>query len=120
MEVIRRYYQLIPLDPGFRILNEHEADLMRQDLLEELFEEKYGEAEGDSESRFVRFADWFSGERTDDALYRLVRRLYDFSRTILGRHIGLGKRSPASRCKIRRLLGKRHGFKAYWRMRGWP
>ena len=42
------------LDPGFRILNEHEADLMRQDLLEELFEEKYGEAEGDSESRFVR------------------------------------------------------------------
>lgn len=81
MEVIRRYYQLIPLDPGFRILNEHEADLMRQDLLEELFEEKYGEAEGDSESRFVRLADWFSGERTDDALYRLVQRLYDFSRS---------------------------------------
>ena len=81
MEVIRRYYQLIPLDPGFRILNEHEADLMRQDMLEELFEEKYGEAEGDPESRFLRLADWFSGERTDDALYRLVQRLYDFSRS---------------------------------------
>lgn len=81
MEVIRRYYQLIPLDPGFRILNEYEADLMRQDMLEELFEEKYGEAEGDPESRFLRLADWFSGERTDDALYRLVQRLYDFSRS---------------------------------------
>lgn len=81
MEVIRRYYQLIPLDPGFRILNEHEADLMRQDILEELFEEKYGEAEADQTSLFLRLADWFSGERTDDALYRLVQRLYDFSRS---------------------------------------
>lgn len=81
MEVIRRYYQLIPLDPGFRILNEHEADLMRQELLEELFEEKYGESEGEPGSNFMRLADWFSGERTDDALYRLVQRLYDFSRS---------------------------------------
>ncbi|GAE04185.1 ATP-dependent nuclease, subunit A [Paenibacillus sp. JCM 10914] len=81
MEVIRRYYQLIPLDPGFRILNEHEADLMRQDMLEELFEEKYGEAEQAPGSPFLRLADWFSGERTDDALYRLVQRLYDFSRS---------------------------------------
>lgn len=79
MDVIRRYYQLIPLDPGFRILNEHEADLMRQDIMEELFEEKYGEA-GDG-GDFIRLADWFSGERTDDALYRLVQRLYDFSRS---------------------------------------
>lgn len=79
MDVIRRYYQLIPLDPGFRILNEHEADLMRQEILEELFEEKYGEAEDGG--NFLRLADWFSGERTDDALYRLVQRLYDFSRS---------------------------------------
>ncbi|MBO2943269.1 UvrD-helicase domain-containing protein [Paenibacillus sp. F411] len=79
MEVIRRYYQLIPLDPGFRILNEHEADLLRQDVLEELFEEKYGDAEHGGE--FLRLADWFSGERSDDALYQLVQRLYDFSRS---------------------------------------
>ncbi|NMO94839.1 UvrD-helicase domain-containing protein [Paenibacillus lemnae] len=79
MEVIRRYYQLIPLDPGFRILNENEANLLRQDTLEELFEEKYGEAE--QGGNFVTLADWFSGERSDDALYRLVQRLYDFSRS---------------------------------------
>lgn len=79
MEVIRRYYQMIPLDPGFRILNEHEADLMRQDILEELFEEKYGDAE--QGGTFLDLADWFSGERSDDALYRLVQRLYNFSRS---------------------------------------
>ncbi|MCM3784490.1 helicase-exonuclease AddAB subunit AddA [Neobacillus mesonae] len=79
MEIIRRYYQLIPLDPSFRILNEYEAELMRQELLMELFEEKYGE-EGEG-SDFRRLVDWFSGERTDDAIYGLVQRLYDFSRS---------------------------------------
>lgn len=79
LEVIRRYYQLIPIDPGFRILNEHEAEMMRQELLEELFEEKYGEAGEDG--IFVTLADWFSGERSDDAMHALVQRLYDFSRS---------------------------------------
>ncbi|HEY2492548.1 MAG TPA: helicase-exonuclease AddAB subunit AddA [Paenibacillus sp.] len=79
MEVIRRYYQLIPLDPGFRILNENESELMRQEIMEELFEEKYGEAE--EGGLFLQLADWFSGERSDDAVYLLVQKLYDFSRS---------------------------------------
>ncbi|WP_438346884.1 helicase-exonuclease AddAB subunit AddA [Paenibacillus sp. FA6] len=79
LEVIRRYYQWIPLDPGFRILNVNEAELLRQEILEQLFEEKYGEAEDGGV--FLRLADWFSGERSDDALYLLVQKLYDFSRS---------------------------------------
>lgn len=79
MEIIRRYYQQIPLDPGFRILNEYEAELMRQEILMELFEQKYAE-EGEG-STFRRMVDWFSGERSDDAMYRLVQKLYDFSRS---------------------------------------
>ncbi|KWX70386.1 UvrD-helicase domain-containing protein [Paenibacillus jilunlii] len=82
LEVIRRYYQLIPIDPGFRILNEHEAEMMRQELLEELLEEKYGEvAEDGQDTVFVRLADWFSGERSDDAVHSLVQRLHDFARS---------------------------------------
>lgn len=79
LEVIRRYYQLIPLDPGFRILNEQEAEIMRQELLEELFEDKYGEAGEDGV--FVKLVDWFSGERSDDAVHALVQRLYNFARS---------------------------------------
>lgn len=79
LEVIRRYYQMIPIDPGFRIINENEAELLRQEILEELFEEKYG-LEGE-DSDFITLVDWFSGERSDDAVYRLVQKLYDFSRS---------------------------------------
>ncbi|MBE9912823.1 helicase-exonuclease AddAB subunit AddA [Paenibacillus donghaensis] len=79
LEVIRRYYQMIPLDPNFRIINENEAELLRQEIMDELFEEKYGAENEDSD--FIRLVDWFSGERSDDAMHLLVQKLYDFSRS---------------------------------------
>lgn len=79
LEVIRRHYTLIPLDPGFRIANEHESKMMRQETLEELFEEKYAlEQNG---ATFRRLIDWFGGERSDDPAFALVQRLYDFARS---------------------------------------
>ncbi|WP_172249720.1 helicase-exonuclease AddAB subunit AddA [Saccharibacillus deserti] len=79
LEVIRRHYTQIPLDPGFRIANEHESKIMRQETLEELFEEQYARQEEGKE--FRRLIDWFGGERSDEPAFALVQRLYDFSRS---------------------------------------
>lgn len=79
LEVIRRHYTMIPLDPGFRIANEHESKMMRQETLEELFEEKYALEENGR--TFRRLIDWFGGERSDDPAFALVQRLYDFARS---------------------------------------
>ncbi|MCK8487900.1 helicase-exonuclease AddAB subunit AddA [Paenibacillus sp. MBLB2552] len=79
MEVIQRYYTLIPLDPGFRIASESETSLLRQEVLEELLEDKYGSEPADSP--FVKLVDQFGGERSDAAVFTLVQRLYDFSRS---------------------------------------
>ncbi|MGF7032013.1 ATP-dependent helicase/nuclease subunit A [Paenibacillus mucilaginosus] len=79
MEVIQRHYQRIGLDPGFRIANETETALMRQDLLEDLLEEKYGSSPEDDP--FWLLADSFSGDKSDDALFQLIQRLYDDSRS---------------------------------------
>lgn len=79
MEVIQRYYALIPLDPGFRIASESETALLRQEVLEELLEEKYGSEPADSP--FLELVDRFGGERSDAAVFTLVQRLYDFSRS---------------------------------------
>lgn len=79
MEVIRKYYYLIPLDPGFRIANVIESELLRQDVIEALFERYYSESEPDSP--FWGLLDRFGGERSDDALFELVLRLFDFSRS---------------------------------------
>ncbi|WP_245948280.1 helicase-exonuclease AddAB subunit AddA [Paenibacillus sambharensis] len=78
-DVIRRFYPLIGLDPGFRIANETEAELLRMEVLDELFEAKYEGAADDG--AFLRLADAFGGERGDEPLVRLVQQLYDFSRS---------------------------------------
>lgn len=80
MDVIRRYYPLIGLDPGFRIANETESELMRLDVLDELFEQRYsGEDEGSGD--FLTLADRYGGERGDEPLYQLVQGLYDFAQS---------------------------------------
>lgn len=79
MDVIRRYYPLIGLDPGFRIANETESELMRLDVLDQLFEQKY-EGAGDN-GAFLRLADRYGGERGDEPLYRLVQQLFDFAQS---------------------------------------
>jgi len=79
LEVVRRYVHLTELDPAFRIANETEAALLRQEALESVLEDRYGSsAEG---SPFWALADRFGGERGDDGLMKLVDRLYDFSRS---------------------------------------
>jgi ATP-dependent helicase/nuclease subunit A len=78
-DVIQRHHQAIDLDPGFRIANETEAALIRQDVLDDLMELRYGSmAEGDA---FWSLVEWFGGERDDEALFRLIQKLYDASRS---------------------------------------
>ncbi|MEX2416638.1 MAG: helicase-exonuclease AddAB subunit AddA [Paenibacillaceae bacterium] len=79
LSVVQRYYHLVPLDPGFRIANEIEAELLRQDVMEDLFEQFYSES--DPDNPFWGLLDRFGGERSDAALYSLIQRMYDFSRS---------------------------------------
>ncbi|MCC3372787.1 UvrD-helicase domain-containing protein [Cohnella sp. REN36] len=79
VEVLEKYAPLIGLDPGFRIANETEAELMRMDTLDALFEERY-ETEGE-QGTLARLADLFGGERSDEPLHRLALELYDFARS---------------------------------------
>ncbi|EXX89178.1 hypothetical protein CH50_02090 [Paenibacillus darwinianus] len=80
LDVIRRFYPLIGLDPGFRIANETEAELLRIETMDDLFEERYAAANDDS-GAFLLLADAFGGERGDEPLAKLVHELYDFSRS---------------------------------------
>lgn len=78
MNVLRRYYYKIGLDPAFRVVDQTEAELMREEVLEELFEEEYGKVGNES---FYALVDCYTGDRNDVALQTLVDKLYDFSRS---------------------------------------
>lgn len=73
--VIRRNFAAIDLDPKFRLAGAQEIRLLQQDVLEEIFERKYEEAE----ESFLSFAAAYGTERGDESLYVMVLRLYAFS-----------------------------------------
>ncbi len=78
LQVIRKYYYLIQIDPVFRLLtDETEMILLKEDVWEELREELY---EKDQED-FYRLTANFSNDRSDDGLTRLIFSLYDFARS---------------------------------------
>ncbi|MFC5532117.1 UvrD-helicase domain-containing protein [Cohnella yongneupensis] len=75
--IVERYAPLIELDPGFRLANETDTELLRMDTLDELFEERYA-TEGESGS-LAQLAEVFGGERNDEPLHRLVLELHKFA-----------------------------------------
>ncbi|WCN36376.1 helicase-exonuclease AddAB subunit AddA [Aneurinibacillus uraniidurans] len=77
MEVLQRYYYFIDLDPSFRIADETEAQLLRQEALDGLFDEQYVA----EDTWFFRLVDSYATDRGDEALQALVQRLYDFARS---------------------------------------
>ncbi|MFE8700304.1 helicase-exonuclease AddAB subunit AddA [Cytobacillus sp. FJAT-54145] len=78
LEVIRKYYYKIDVDPGFRIADETEAQLLRDEVMDELFEEEYGK---EGNLAFYQLVDTFTNDRSDSALQDIVRELYDFARS---------------------------------------
>ena len=76
LEVIRKYYYEIDIDPGFRIADSTEAELLKDEMLDELLEEQYAIEENEG---FFRLVDAFSSDRNDIELQNIVRALYSFS-----------------------------------------
>jgi ATP-dependent helicase/nuclease subunit A len=76
MEVIRKYYYLIDVDPGFRIADQTEAQLIKDEVMDELFEEEYGKKDNEA---FFNLVDSFTNDRSDTALQDIVRSIYEFA-----------------------------------------
>ncbi|MDC3425591.1 helicase-exonuclease AddAB subunit AddA [Aquibacillus sp. 3ASR75-11] len=78
MEVVRRHAYMLDLDPGFRIADDMEADMIRQEVMEELFEHWYGKV-GEEQTAFFSVVDRFSNDRSDLEVEELVMKLYEFA-----------------------------------------
>src|SRR5690606_32333415 len=75
--LLEQYFYRIDLDPRFDILDEHEAALLQQEILEETLEKAYEEAQpGDP---FHQLAEALAGSVGDEALRNAVLSLYQFA-----------------------------------------
>lgn len=77
LSVIREHFHVIGLDPGFRIAEEGELKLLKQDVIEELLEQCYAEAE----EKFLEFTERFGSGKSDRKIEEIILKLYEYSRS---------------------------------------
>ena len=77
--VLRRNFACIELDPKFRKADDNELDLLKREVIEELFEENYSAGN----ETFKNFTDEFGGTvRGDDKIHDMIIDLHKFSLSI--------------------------------------
>lgn len=75
--VVRNHFHEIDLEPNFRIGDEGELKLLREDVLGKVLEQNYEEP---SEA-FSDFVEGYASGRTDAALNEMILQLYEFSKS---------------------------------------
>lgn len=76
LEVIRNNFHRLDLDPNFRIANDTEATLLKQEALEEMFEDRYTDEYVCQE--FLDLVECYGGNQGDDRLQQMVIELYNY------------------------------------------
>lgn len=74
LDVIHNYFYEIELASNFRIADTVEIDLLKQEVLDDLFEQKYLENDSD----FIELLETYTNYRGDEALQDLILTIYRF------------------------------------------
>jgi len=76
LEVIKNYFYEIGISSNFRIADTGEIELLKQETLEDTFEELYEK----NNKEFINLINLYSGYRDDNNLKELILKIYNFSR----------------------------------------
>ena len=75
LSVVRNHFHAIDLEPGFRSMDEGEATLLKEDVIEEVLESFYEKGE----DSFLKFAANYGGTKSDDAIREMVLSLFQYA-----------------------------------------
>ena len=78
LEVIKNYFYEIGVSSNFRIGDTSEIELLKQETLEEVFENLYEE----KNEEFIELVNTYSGYREDDTLKELILKIYNYSQSM--------------------------------------
>jgi len=74
IDIVRKNFHLVDIDPSFRIGDMTETSILIQEVLDELLEEEYKEAD----EHFIELVEGFGGNREDIKLQELILKTYGF------------------------------------------
>ena len=81
LNVVRKNFNILDIDPNFRIIDNSEDDIIKEEILEELFEELYEK----NEESFINFINFFSNnysKNTDSNAKSFILNVYTFMQSM--------------------------------------
>lgn len=79
LEVIRENYSVIGIDPNFKIADQKELDIIKDQVLEELFQEMY---ERDNNENFLNLIDCFAENKGHEKVKLIILDIFKFLQSI--------------------------------------
>lgn len=73
LEVIRRYFYIIDVEPNFKICDESQQTILRGQAMDQLLEEKFEEGS----AAFYDFMNKFSGDRNNEKVREMIEKAFD-------------------------------------------
>lgn len=77
LNIIREHFNMLDLDPSFRIGDEGEMLLLRADVMAELIEDAYREGS----ERFIRFVETFGQGKSDAGIEDYIMQVYQYAQS---------------------------------------
>ena len=77
LDLIRNHYNTLDIDPAFRIGDEGELTLLRGDVMEQVLESCYEEAD----DGFIQFSEQFGSGKSDKAMEDVILQAWQFSQS---------------------------------------
>ncbi len=77
LNLIREHFNLLDLDPAFRIGEEGEITLLMADVMGKMLEDYYDSGD----EVFMRFADTYATGKSDEGIEDYIRQVYEFARS---------------------------------------
>ena len=79
LRLVRQHFYRLGLDPALAVISEHEALLLRQEVLEQLFEGRFTE---EPEGAFIALVERYGGDGGGDGLKQLVLTIHDYAQSL--------------------------------------
>ena len=73
LEIIKKYFYIIDIEPNFKICDEAQGALIKGDAMDQLLEEFFEE----SSPQFIRFLKCYSGDRNEDKLRDMIDNAFN-------------------------------------------
>lgn len=78
LKIIRSYFHRIDIDPGFKVGNEPELEILQSDLLEELLEQWFEQEDNED---FLRLVDQYGSVRSMKGVEEAILKVHSFSKS---------------------------------------